>query len=258
MSNLSDLLANRTWLRRSWPFPHVTARNVFHPDVYAAIAAQLQGFLNLSLSEKPDRGRFSRNIAGYDAYGIGFNPAIPDPIAVFLSTDWRGMISSLFGIGVTPYIFAGAHHHTVGSKNGFIHNDFNPVWFPCATGEGVQVPNNEVCAYKTGEGSLIESEKVQVVRGVAVLFFLLNDGWRPGDGGELGLYSSAKSEVSEPALPCAPINNSLVAFECTPESFHTFLTNRRRPRTSIIMWVHRPLDEAIAKFGAERLERWKT
>lgn len=167
------------------------------------------------------------------------------------------MICGLFGIGPTQYVYAGSHHHAIGSESGFIHNDFNPVWFPRSAIENIQLPNYELCSYKTGDGPLQESEKVEVVRGAVVLFFLLNDGWRPGDGGESGLFTSSDAAISEPAVCCPPVNNSLVAFECTPCSFHAFLTNRRLPRTSIIMWVHRTLEEAVQRFGEEHLERWK-
>ncbi|HEV2837126.1 MAG TPA: 2OG-Fe(II) oxygenase [Pyrinomonadaceae bacterium] len=255
---LEDILAHRKWLRRSWPFPHVVARNVFKAEFYNAMARQLQQLLEQGLSETPVNGKFSRNISGYDAYGTGFNQAIPEPIAVFLSKPWRDMMCALFGITPTPYVFAGTHHHTVGSENGFIHNDFNPVWFPLLPGDHIQIPNNQLCTYKTGDGPLKPSEKVQVVRGAVVIFYLLNDGWQPGDGGETGLYTSARSNVSEPALRCPPENNSLIMYECTPYSFHSFVTNHRQPRTSIIMWVHRPLEEAIAAFDEAKLERWKS
>lgn len=255
--DLAEVLANRRWLRRQWPFPHVVARQVFHEAFYEALADQLRTIVDLGLSETPDRSRFSRNIAGYDSYGIGFSPATPYPIGLFLSAQWRDLISNLFGISPTPYVFAGSHYHTVGSQNGFIHTDLNPVWFPLTENGNIQVPNNEQCSYKTGVGPLDESAKVRVVRGAAVLFYLLNDGWRHGDGGETGLYASPAVPVSAAVARCPPINNSLLAFECTPRSLHTFLANTRLPRASVIMWVHRPWNEAVAKFGEDMLERWK-
>jgi hypothetical protein len=257
MIELADILVNRTWLRREQPFPHFVAQNVFRQDFYEQLAAQLRQTLARGLSETPSPYLFSRNIPGYDSYGIGFDQSITGPAALFLSLAWRDLMSVLFGIGVTPYIFAGSHHHAVGSKNGFVHSDFNSVWFRRQDNGSIQVPSQDVCSYTRGAGSLADSEKVQVVRGAVVLFFLLNDGWRPGDGGEIGLFSSSASSMHKPAISCPPLNNSLVAFECTPDSLHGFLTNTRSPRTSIIMWVHRTLEEAKQRFGENRLERWK-
>jgi len=258
MFDLPSILANRAWLRRPSPFPHVVACNVFAPLFYEALATSLRRILEAGLSESPIAGRFSRNIPGYDAYGIGINDSLDEPLTLFVSPVWRDLMVRLFAIPETPYVFAGAHHHAVGSLSGFVHNDFNPVWFPRANGSELQIPQQELCAYKTGAGPLSASEKVEVVRGAVVIFYLLNDGWRPGDGGETGLFDTRSARVSEPQARCGPENNSLVAFECTPESYHTFLTNHRLPRTSIIMWVHRPLDDAVAKFGDKYLERWKS
>jgi hypothetical protein len=257
MLHPSAILANRAWLRRSWPFPHIVARNVFKPDFYSALSRQMGEILGGGLSDVAARDRFSRNIPGYDAYGIGLDHTVPEPAAIFLSPGWRDLISDLFRITRTPYVFAGAHHHAIGSKNGFIHNDFNPVWFLRSSGSEIQIPRQELCAYKTGEGLAADADKVEVVRGAVVIIFLLNDGWQRGDGGETGLFESSQSCIAEPDVRCSPENNSLLAFECTPYSFHAFQRNRKLPRTSLIMWVHRPLEEATAKYGASRLERWK-
>lgn len=257
MLDLGSVLANRGWLKRTSPFPHIVACDVFTLAYYDALAEQVREILDRGLSEHPAPGRFSRNIRGYDAYGLGLDHSFPDPLALFLSAAWRDMLSRLFDVGRTPYVFAGAHHHAVGGKNGFIHNDFNPVWFPRARDGEIRIPDQEVCAYKTGEGTLAAHQKTEVLRGAAMIFFLLNDGWRPGDGGETALYASAADAVSKPIMRCPPQNNRLLAFECTPGSFHSYLANWRLPRTSIIMWVHRTMAEGTARYGEDRLERWK-
>jgi hypothetical protein len=257
MSRLGDVLASREWLRRVSPFPHVVAHDVFKADFYAALCKQMQELFMYGISETPTRGRFSRNMPGYDAYGVGFGASPSGPVSLFTSTEWRDLMCDVFGVGKTPYVYGGAHYHEVGSRDGFIHNDFNPTWFPRAVNSEIQAPNNELCSYRTGDGPLRPDEKIEVVRGAVAIFFLLNDGWRPGDGGETALFHHAQLSEPIPAVRCAPENNSLVAFECTPQSFHAFRSNHRLPRTSIIMWIHRPLDEAATKFGAERLERWR-
>lgn len=258
MIRLQEVLANRAWLRRERPFPHVVARNVFADDFYDELARSICGRLAQGLSETPSPHRFSRSIPGYDSYGIGFDPSMGDPLALFLSPAWRDLMCGLFGIGPTSYVFAGSHHHTVGSANGFVHNDFNAVWFPRIDGDEMRIPNNDLCSYTRGAGPLADHEKIQVVRGAVVLFFLLNDGWQEGDGGALGLFESSAGNPAEPALECPPLNNSLVAFECTPQSFHAFLTNHRLSRTSIIMWVHRTMNDAVQRFGEDQqLETWK-
>jgi hypothetical protein len=262
VSALADVLTGEAWLRCDWPFPHIVARNVFEPDFYEALELQIRGFLRLGLSEDPDYERFSRNLPGYDAYGrglgLGLGRADDPPTSVFLTPAWRDFICRIYEIGPTPYVFAGAHHHTPGSASGFIHNDFNSVWFPRAEDGGMQIPNQELCSFKTGSGPLAPEDKVEVVRAAVVIFFLANDPhWLPGDGGETGLYASRDRFVGVPDASWPPENNSLISFECTPQSFHGFISNTRSPRTSIIMWVHRTREEAARLYGADQLEQWK-
>src|SRR5262245_9927817 len=60
----AQMMANRVWLRRSWPFAHVVARDVFNPAFYSALSTQLRDLLSKGLSEAPAPRLFSRNIAG--------------------------------------------------------------------------------------------------------------------------------------------------------------------------------------------------
>ena len=253
-----EVITRRAWLRRAWPFPHIVARDVFVHEFYSELAVQLGGILARGLTDAPTGSGFARGMSGYDAYGISITKELGEPLSLFVSAGWRDLMSDLFGIGRTPYVFAGAHHHTPCSADGFIHNDFNPVWFPrAAAQDAIQVPDAGACDFKTGAGSFSAQEKVQTVRGAVVIFYLLNDGWQQGDGGETGLFRGPDDPHSAPAARCLPENNSLVAFECTPQSYHAFLASRR-PRTSVIMWVHRMPGEAFERHGEERLERWQT
>jgi hypothetical protein len=253
---LSEVLESRRWLRCSWPFPHIVARKVFKVDFYRALERQIQAILRLGLIEVPAVGRFSRNLPGYDAYAIGLGQAEGGPAAVFLSPAWRDLLAGIWGICPTPYLFVGAHHHTPSSRSGFVHTDFNPVWFPRASDDRIQTPRQDLCSYKTGVGSLAPEQRIEVVRGAALIFYLANGAWKPGDGGETGLYASSNARVGQPVTAWPPENNTLVTFECTPSSFHGYIANTRVSRTSIIMWVHRPLEEAVALYGEEALERW--
>jgi hypothetical protein len=250
------LIQNRRWFKRASPFPHVLARDVFMPDFYRSLESEVQSYLGRGLKEHTALGHLSR-MDGYDAYGLALPHRTDLPTSVFFSRFWREMIGSLFDIERTPYVFVGIHYHPPGSKSGFLHNDFNPTWFPRTAGDLAQVPDNSRCSYKSGEGPLPPEEKVQVARGAAMIFFLGNSHWRLGKGGEVGLFSDADAMVDKPDSCVPPINNSLVIFECTPRSFHSFLSNSGAARTSIIMWIHRSLEEATHLYGTDQLEVWK-
>jgi hypothetical protein len=254
---LSDALSENAWLRCSWPFPHIIARNVFKPDYYKALERQIYGIL-LTRTEEAAEGRLGRNLPGYDTHAVGLAPITGGPTDLFFSLDWRDLLAKIWGVSPTPYMYAWVHHHVRGSASGWIHNDFNPTWFPYAQDDRVQTLDNQRCSFRTGAGSLPPEQKVEVVRGAALILYVANAEWWPGDGGETGLYESVDADVADPAVAWPPENNSLISFECTPRSFHAFVTNTRIARTSIIMWIHRPLEEAVSMYGADNLEQWPT
>ncbi len=250
-NDLCKVLVNRDWVRRELPFPHVVASNVFTASFYEALSLQLMGMLGGG----PEKTKPPRAMPGLDVFGMAFAPPVSGPLAVFVSPAWRDLMCQRFDISPTPYVYAGAHHHSAGSKSGFIHTDFGAAWYAHGSNGSIQLPNHQLCNYQTGKGDLSDAQKVQVVRGVVLLFYLLNDGWEPGDGGETGLYAREDLPVSEPSAFVPPVNNSLVAFECSPASFHTFISNRKRPRTSITVTVHRTLEDAERRFGREHVKK---
>jgi hypothetical protein len=257
MMKLEEIIQNRRWERHDHPFPYVYAQGVFTDDFYKTLEYETKNILSRGLSETPVRGHFCRNMPGYDAYGTGFNfHETTGNLSVFLTPHWHDVLGNLFGVKGTGYINAGMHHHTINSDHGFIHNDLNPVWFPTDGKGRIRLPDFQRCNYKTGEGSLSPDEKIEVVRGVVMIYYLANDPWFEGDGGETGFYDNPHAKVNKPAAKIPPLNNSLVVYECTPTSWHSFIKNTRTPRTSVIMWIHRRMEDAVENFGEENLERW--
>ena len=95
----------------------------------------------------------------------------------------------------------------------------------------------------------------ETMRAIAILYYLNNPEWLPGDGGETGLYRAITDQVDQAVVSVPPINNTLVAFECSPYSFHAFRTNRQ-PRNSLVMWLHREKAEALAQWGEGSIVPW--
>ena len=62
--------------------------------------------------------------------------------------------------------------------------------------------------------------------------------------------------VTAPAVRVPPLNNSLLVFENTPRARHAFIANQRSPRNSVILWLHRPVEQARLLFGQGALFRW--
>jgi hypothetical protein len=153
-------------------------------------------------------------------------------------------------VRATADINGALHYHETGSKDGFIHQDFSACWFvnrPRA--DGINVTDSSLCDYRTGAVSGPGVLPRERVRAVAMLYYLNNPPWASGDGGETGLYRSREDAIDRPAATIPPLNNSMLIFECSPRSFHSFRSNRRNPRSSIVMWLHTTTEVAAAKWG---------
>jgi hypothetical protein len=186
-----------------------------------------------------------------------FDWTMPEPFRIFISKEWHDMLAQLTGIPATGDVAGGFHHHRRGSKNGQIHNDLNPGWFVDANDASkVNLSRNELCDYSTGLDRGHGYHVHESIRALAVLLYLHNPPWHEGQGGETGLYTSSSQPVEFPTKAVAPINNTLLIFECTPRTYHSFLQNRNSPRNSMIMWLHRPKSEVIQRWGNDVIVGW--
>src|SRR5262245_52968736 len=149
---LKQVLGNRTWERRSYPFPYIVAQNVFTEDYYALLSDAFNDILRTGLGEERSRRRVSRSMLGYDAYGMTFPPDYKGPCSLFMSRPWHDMVATLFGAVCTGHINCGIHHHAIGSAHGWVHNDLNPAFFvDYPSKDGINVVRHNVCNYAYGK-----------------------------------------------------------------------------------------------------------
>jgi hypothetical protein len=236
---IPDILANRRWWRCQQPFPHYVAPRVFTQETYRALVTAFRA------TTASQRGY----LAKHDIHGTTFGPALTGPLRLFASRPWHDMLAGLFGVAATGHVSGGTHYHERRSSNGFPHNDLNPGWFiDYSSPDGIILPQHDLCQYTTGATTSSETPR-RVIRAVAAIYYLGNPAWKPGDGGETGLYASASDPIDSPVARIAPRNNTLLAFECTPYSFHGFISNGAHPRTSIVMWLHRESSDVEARWG---------
>ncbi len=239
-------LAASRWIRRKRPFPHIVAYDVFTASVYQRLE---QAFLT---TLEATRGR--DYLVEHDIKGRTIDPGIALRFAPVISKQFHDLLARVLGIQATGHVACGVHHHAVNSSNGFPHNDLNPGWFIGKPAAGRLKVSGPAIDYTTGT---VLREGVgpphQLIRAAAMLYYVANPYWELGDGGTTGLYTSARDPVDKPAAAVAPINNSMLLFECTPTSFHGFISNHRHPRNSIIMWLHRPREEVVARWGEDAI-----
>jgi hypothetical protein len=242
---VSEVLTPKPWMVRSRPFPHVVATDVFRPHFLARLTAAFEATV----------------AAGAFSSGANYTRRLPaepgSPFALFVSRPWHDLLARLTTTRATGDVDAGLHHHRVGRPAGHIHNDLNPGYFVGTAGPArVNLSRPGVCNYYQGTCTRPELTPRATVRAVAMLFYLANPPWQPGDGGETGLYTTNFDTVGQPAAAVPPINNSMLVFACTPYSFHGFLGNPHHERNSVILWLHRSRQEAEEQWGKDKIVSW--
>lgn len=248
--DLEAVLANRRWVRRTNPFPHVVAYDVFVPEFYRKLEAQ---FVQV-MDDHPEA--FTRTMKNYDASGANLTQSHPGPLGIFVSREWHDMLVGAAGVQASGDVSASLHHHDPGGKSGWPHNDLNPGWFGHRCGAGqVTVAGEDGVAYQTGNAPEGVDPR-EMVRAVSLLFYLGNPPWQQGDGGETGLYRGLGATPAQAVAAVPPVNNSLMFFECTPYSYHGFISNRYKPRNSLVMWLHRGKAETVSRWGDDSIVYW--
>lgn len=254
-----EILRNRRWMRIADPFPHYVATDVFKPAVHFAVERAVRDVTLRGLSERPVRDRLSRSMPGYDAYGYNpYDGGMPEGLQLFFSRPWHDMLATVAGVPATGYVQGGLHYHAVGSASGFVHNDFTVGWFADVPPIHGLVPSrNDLCDYKSGKRRNADVAAFPMVRVASMIYFAGNGTWSDEDGGVTGLYRDNTDRVEEPAAIIPPMSNSLLLFEITPFSFHSFITNRTTTRSSVILFLHTGRKTAVARWGKEHLARWE-
>ncbi len=253
-ARLADLLANSRWSHAVEPFPHIRVEQVFVEAAYRQILAAFRDTLPRADGTPSDVGRQTFHKGTFDAYLLPFKPSLSGPLSLFVSKAWVDLLSKATGVSATRDVNGALHCHPTGSKDGFIHKDFSSCWFvDKPRPDGINVADDNVCNYRTGETSVAGAIAEERVRAVAMLYYLNNAPWSPGDGGETGLYLTGTDAVHNPAVAVPPINNTMLIFECSPFSNHSFISNRRNPRSNIVMWLHRTKADATARWGEDSI-----
>ena len=215
----------------SEPFPHLVVDDFFTAEAYRTLCAGFDTAMRQGFSETIGGRRFHRFEVDYDGYVHTLVPSAEasNPFALFFSLEWNRFFSRIFGVTTGFETTAALHHHPSGDRTGYVHNDDadKPFSRKGRLANGViwsaAGPDARPCRRK-----------------LALLYFLENDGWREGDGGETALYAAdAKTLVKK----VAPINNRLLAFRIGPNSMHAFQENRAE-RNAVVQWFHCPPEYA--------------
>lgn len=223
------------------PFPHIIIDDFFSRETAVHLSAFFTEVLNRGTAQQPDPTKFSPfvysdNKHEYDGYV--YTPRYDeDPsLALFFSATWNQFFSKLFHQPTGLCTSFSFHYHPPGNRTGFTHSDYAFKYFsPLHTTHFGSI-------YKEQNGG---TNLLKTVRVIALIYYLKNDDWSDGDGGETGLY---QNKGTVPVKLIEPINNRLFAFNISPHSLHAFQQNQKR-RSSIIQWFHVDPDWCRRKYG---------
>ena len=237
------------WTAHRQPFFHIQATNVFPASTYARLSAEFAAILECSLSGAASGPKMVRSQPSYDALILAMNRQLSARFSPLFTGDWIDHLSKLVGVPTASMVDGGLHHVPQGSRSGWVHTDLCSGWFDvsAASDREINFPDRSKCDYFTGALRNETAIPTEYVRAATMIYYLNNDDWQHGNGGETEL--SGSSNGLGPRTAIAPASNSLILFECSPHSFHRLLGNPGRARNSIILWLHSTADVAAARWG---------
>lgn len=207
------------------PFRYVIIDNFLSKEYSEGIGKFLRNKLKAGLSKNPrDNSKFHPFFYRDRTYdGYRYTPSYEENIYFdfFLSKSMISYVSSIFGIRVNNKLSIAAHFHPVGDKSGWVHNDHSINSFL----KSKQNPNG----LTIGGNQYFESDRIDSnllgLRTIAFIYYINNEKYRYGDGGETGLFRTD----SEDSLfkKVEPLDNRMLIFETSSNSYHAFLENTK-------------------------------
>lgn len=239
------------WQECLQPFRHFSASDVFDAPVYQKLCEQFSRILDTTAGVCEGRYRMRPTQGANDGLVLGMTEPLAGAFAPLFDEAWLRSLATLLDLDFLPRIEGALHSNPQGSRTGWIHTDCCSAWFDerDASPEQLMLPPRGRCSYFTGKPKVAGARPVEYIRAATMIFYLCNDGWEPGDGGETAIYSQDCETPDTQVKLIEPRNNSLFLFECSPHSYHRFITNPGRRRNSIILWLHATVEDAKARWG---------
>jgi len=246
------------WWEVRDPFRHFEAADVLDEEAYRSVATSFQKILDATDSGGPAEHRLAQSTSNYDARMLSLQGDLVHSFAPFLTEEWLRSLAALYELPFLARVDAALHSSPRNSRTGWVHTDFCSAWFD----EGRKIfpgellfPDRSRCNYFEGTAKTADAKPVEYIRALTMIFYLCNNEWKAGDGGETGLYSTAKPTPESMKTLLPPINNRLLLFECSPHSYHRFIANPGRVRNSLILWLHSTVESTESQWGTGTVRR---
>ncbi len=245
MPGLSTLRHER-WLET--PVRHLIFDNVFM-ETYAD---ELRGAFAEELSRNETNVSTFHKMPKYDAYAFTPRPTLSGPFRIFYSRDWYNFWKRLSGIALDENVMTTLHHHKKESESGYIHTDYGIHSFRRAPSENELNHwyfNSIYQTHTKAEKEAFQQQKnvIFTQRALVIIYYLTEEEWREGDGGETGFFSGNTYDTLVKEIEPRP--NRLLAFMIDKKSYHAFMKNHRLERNNIIQWFHEPREQMEKRLG---------
>jgi hypothetical protein len=228
LSDFTNICAENVPLHMD-PYLHIVVEDFFKPEVYALLSSEFQNVKKRGVSSEKNASKKQFHTFTIDYDGYVYTPQgtldPKNPLSIFFSLEWNKFFSTIFGQFTTFETRFAFHHHPAGDRTGFVHHDFVDKPFH----PDMRLPNGVI--YNDAPSGNVQRRRI-----ISLIFYLNNDEWREGDGGETGIYA-ADGKILLKKIP--PKNNTLFAFHVSPRSMHAFQGNKTE-RNSFVQWFHLP------------------
>lgn len=239
------------WQESLLPFRHFSANDVFDAPTYQRLGERFSQILDTTVGLREGRYKMRPSQGTNDGLVLGLTDHLAADFAPLFTETWLRSLATLLDLDFLPRIEGALHSNPQGSRTGWIHTDCCSAWFDESSGKPDQLmlPPRGRCSYFTGQPKVAEARPAEYIRAATMIFYLCNDGWETGNGGETAVYSQDCETPDTLVKLIEPRNNSLFLFECSPHSYHRFITNPGQRRNSIILWLHSSVDDAQTRWG---------
>ena len=238
------------------PFRTVIINNFLKPEVHEEIKEE---FFDIPIDTGENKGATFTDDPlfveyrgdWHDAWRMNLNPEYDLKMNFFQTKAWQDFIASFYSDTSKPYyreftneVLTELHHHEELSRDGFIHNDYDPaVFLGNRVYEGLDTSwrgcRQEACDYP--------DDNTRYVARTAANIYYVGYGPKVNEdepaGGHTALFVPGP-DFETPVAGVEPIENRLAMFENSPISFHASRTNNSTYRDTIYNWWHTEIDFA--------------
>ena len=217
----------------SWPYPHAIIDNYLASE----------GLEQIETFFQECQGHSANGFQYGAIYDLFFRPVEQKECAAIdaISYSFKTLefIEQLFGMTLSRFTTVTFHDNKPRKEDKYVHSDAVQVVFRNQNGSGLCGPalqGSSVQHFLKDNPLPLPAEFIALQRSATTILYLSRD-WKPGDGGETGIFS-LQNGVDIKCARIEPKFNRLLIMQNTPRARHNYLACSLPNRKSLIQWFH--------------------